>query len=208
MRSEWAKDEVTYAKNIGKKVIPVLLKGTSLNEGWFLFKFGRIDCIDSDSDLQIRKLVGDLSQLLNKSIKSEDTQIQDEILTIMKSRHHYGKLKLNVWRYLIPYIIAFILSSIVLFFLYNYRDKRDLQNAEIRYNYLIGLADSFAKIDSLSILVNELNSKNLLLRQASDSLIKQEMIIRNYKDENEKLKQQLSSEIEKTYNKNTIKYGI
>ena len=208
MRSEWAKDEVTYAKNIGKKVIPVLLKGTSLNEGWFLFKFGRIDCIDSDSDLQIRKLVGDLSQLLNKSIKSEDTQIQDEILTIMKSRHHYGKLKLNVWRYLIPYIIAFILSSIVLFFLDNYRDKRDLQNAEIRYNYLIGLADSFAKIDSLSILVNELNSKNLLLRQASDSLIKQEMIIRNYKDENEKLKQQLSSEIEKTYNKNTIKYGI
>lgn len=89
MRSEWAKDEVTYAKNIGKKVIPVLLKGTSLNEGWFLFKFGRIDCIDSDSDLQIRKLVGDLSQWLNKSIKSEDTQIQDEILTIMKSRHHY-----------------------------------------------------------------------------------------------------------------------
>lgn len=208
MQSEWTKDEVTYAKNIGKKVIPVLLKGTSLNEGWFLFKFGRIDCIDSGSDLQIRKLVGDLSQWLNKSIKSEDTQVQDKILTIMKSRHRYGRLKLNIWRYLIPYIIAFILSSIVLFFLDSYRDKRDLQNAEIRYNYLIGLADSFAKIDSLSILVNELNSKNLLLRQANDSLIKQEMIISNYKDENEKLKQQLSSEIEKTYDKNAIKYGI
>lgn len=65
MNSEWAKDEVTYAKNIGKKVIPVLLKGSALKEGWFLFKFGRIDCIDSTSSVQMEKLTSDLLRWLN-----------------------------------------------------------------------------------------------------------------------------------------------
>ena len=58
--SKWTKDEVIYAKNIGKKVIPVLLKGAKLNEGWFLFKFGRIDCIDSTNSIQVEKLVNNL----------------------------------------------------------------------------------------------------------------------------------------------------
>ena len=44
--SPWTRDEVMYAKNINKKVIPVLLKGAELKD-WFLFKFGRVDCIDS-----------------------------------------------------------------------------------------------------------------------------------------------------------------
>lgn len=34
-------DEVMYASNTGKKIIPVLLKGARL-KGWFLFKFGRV----------------------------------------------------------------------------------------------------------------------------------------------------------------------
>ena len=37
--SVWTKDEVMYAKNTDKKVIPILLKGAEM-KGWFLF--GRI----------------------------------------------------------------------------------------------------------------------------------------------------------------------
>lgn len=66
IQSQWTKDEVMYAKNIGKKVIPILLNGSKLDEGWFLFKFGRIDCIDSKSSIQIDKLVRDLSDWTNK----------------------------------------------------------------------------------------------------------------------------------------------
>lgn len=71
LKSDWSKDEVTYAKNIGKKVIPVLLKGTSMQEGWFLFKFGRVDCIDSTDDMQVEKLISDLSRWVDKPAESE-----------------------------------------------------------------------------------------------------------------------------------------
>ena len=70
LKSTWTKDEVIYAKNRGKKVIPLLLGGASL-EGWFLFKFGRIDCIDSTSEMQVDKLVKDLAKWSGKKQKSE-----------------------------------------------------------------------------------------------------------------------------------------
>ena len=50
INSKWTKDEVMYAKNTGKRVVPVLLKGGQL-KGWFLFNFGRIDCIDLSNEL-------------------------------------------------------------------------------------------------------------------------------------------------------------
>ena len=57
-----------YAKNTGKKVIPVLLKGAKLNSGWFLFKFGRIDCIDSTDSIQVNKLMDNLSNWIGKKL--------------------------------------------------------------------------------------------------------------------------------------------
>ena len=65
IQSQWTKDEVMYAKNTDKKVIPVLLKGAQM-KGWFLFKFGRIDCIDSTNTLQIQKLLQNLSDWTGK----------------------------------------------------------------------------------------------------------------------------------------------
>lgn len=78
--SEWTKDEVMYAKNTDKKVIPILLKGAEM-KGWFLFKFGRIDCIDSTSPLQMEKLFQNLSSWLGKSYVSEapTTSSQPEV---------------------------------------------------------------------------------------------------------------------------------
>ena len=60
IQSRWTKDEVMYAKNSGKKIIPLLLKGAYL-KGWFLFNFGQIDCIDTTNSLQVKKLIRDLS---------------------------------------------------------------------------------------------------------------------------------------------------
>lgn len=60
LQSMWTKDEVMYAKNTDKKVIPILLQGAQL-KGWFLFKFGRVDCIDYTDDLQQEKLLNNLS---------------------------------------------------------------------------------------------------------------------------------------------------
>lgn len=69
IESPWAKDEVMYAKNTDKKVIPVLLKGSQM-KGWFLFKFGRIDCIDSQDTAQFDKLVSNLSSWTGKPMKN------------------------------------------------------------------------------------------------------------------------------------------
>ena len=68
--SKWTKDEVMYARNTDKKVIPVLLKGAQM-KGWFLFKFGRVDCIDSTNDLQMEKLLQNLSDWTGKNRTSE-----------------------------------------------------------------------------------------------------------------------------------------
>lgn len=99
INSQWAKDEVIYAKNIGKKIIPILLKGASLNEGWFLFKFGRIDCIDTTNHSQVKKLVTNLSEWTNKPYSNEySTQCNHKIphdynctMIIDYSNNHYIK---------------------------------------------------------------------------------------------------------------------
>lgn len=54
MRSEYTKKEIMYAKNVGKKVVPVILDGSRLS-GWFLFEFGTVDYVDINNALQKRK---------------------------------------------------------------------------------------------------------------------------------------------------------
>ena len=77
IQSQWTKDEVMYAKNTDKKVIPILLKGAQM-KGWFLFKFGRIDCIDSTNSLQMEKLIQNLSSWLGKTGVSEAAVIPEQ----------------------------------------------------------------------------------------------------------------------------------
>lgn len=67
MKSKWTKEEVMYAKNCKKKVIPILLSGAQL-EGWFLFHFGRINYTDISNVEQVKKLINDLSTWTNKKI--------------------------------------------------------------------------------------------------------------------------------------------
>lgn len=54
--SQVVKDQVMYAKNTGKNVIPLLLKGGQL-KGWFLYKFGIVDSFDSTDPMLADNLV-------------------------------------------------------------------------------------------------------------------------------------------------------
>ena len=67
MESKWTKDEVSYALNTNKKVIPAIINDTILR-GWFLFRLGRIDCINADIPTQFDKLVRDLASWCNYHI--------------------------------------------------------------------------------------------------------------------------------------------
>ena len=89
IQSQWAKDEVMYAKNTDTKVIPLVLKGAQL-KGWFLFKFGRIDCIDTTNTLQIEKLIKNLADWTGKEIVDAPAYKQQE--SSSKSQHKDKKI--------------------------------------------------------------------------------------------------------------------
>ena len=63
--SPWTKDEVMYAKNTDKRVIPLMLKDGKLKD-WFLFKFGRVDYIDTTDENHLEKLLRNLSEWTGK----------------------------------------------------------------------------------------------------------------------------------------------
>ncbi len=79
IESKWTRDEIMYARNTKKKVIPILLKDAKL-EGWFLFKFGRIDCIDSQKPIQIDKLCRNLSDWTKKATIGNDSESGEKII--------------------------------------------------------------------------------------------------------------------------------
>ena len=79
--SKWTKKELVYAKNTGKKVIPVLLSGAELNS-WFLFEFGRVDCIDSTSKHQIEKLLKNIAKWSNKELVKPNKEGNTTPLTL------------------------------------------------------------------------------------------------------------------------------
>ena len=70
MQSKWAKDEVMYAKNTNKRIIPVLMKGACL-KGWYLFRFGRVDCIDLQDAEQVNKMLHNFSEWFDKKLVNE-----------------------------------------------------------------------------------------------------------------------------------------
>ena len=104
INSSWTKDEIMYAKNTGKKIIPVLLKDYKLSDGWFLFKFGRIDCIDSTNQLQVEKLLRNLSDCNDKLLVKANSQCDSTIWKVYKK-----KIAWIVWWIFFVCTIMFIL---------------------------------------------------------------------------------------------------
>ena len=63
LQSEYAKKEIMYAKNKGKKIVPVILDNSPLS-GWFLFEFGMVDYIDIHDDMHKQKLLENMKSWL------------------------------------------------------------------------------------------------------------------------------------------------
>ena len=101
IESKYAKKEVMYAQAIETKVIPLLLKDSQL-KGWFLFNFGRIDCIDTTNSLQIEKLIKNLSDWTGKaSITKSDkkTTNKKDYLDALDEDDYFDELLENIIEY-------------------------------------------------------------------------------------------------------------
>ena len=59
--SAYVKKEILYARNVGKKIYPVVVDGNALR-GWFLFEFGPTDYTDIESLFQYEKLFHNLEK--------------------------------------------------------------------------------------------------------------------------------------------------
>lgn len=70
MNSEWVKDEMVYARNVGCKIVLILLNGARLT-GWALLKLGRMSYVDSTNELQFNKFLSNLSKWTRKSMVSQ-----------------------------------------------------------------------------------------------------------------------------------------
>lgn len=95
IKSAWTKKEVTYAQNRQKRIIPILLKGAKLKD-WFLFQFGNIDCIDSQNERHIQKLISNLHSWCEKNDSSrmpllKEVSSQEPLLKEVSSQDHLVK---------------------------------------------------------------------------------------------------------------------
>ena len=81
LQSQWTKDEVMYARNMDVRVIPVLLDGAKL-KGWFLFKFGRVDYINSLNQNDVDKLINNFKSWLGSSMEKEPTTMQPDSISM------------------------------------------------------------------------------------------------------------------------------
>ncbi len=71
MSSEFARKEIDYARNTGKKIVPVVVDGGKLR-GWFLFFFGSVDYIDIKVPMQYDKLLRNIGDWYGANMKSQE----------------------------------------------------------------------------------------------------------------------------------------
>lgn len=64
IKSKWTKKEVLFADEISKPIVPILLRGSKLNESdWCHFFFSNVNCINSTDTEQVEILIRDLKNL-------------------------------------------------------------------------------------------------------------------------------------------------
>lgn len=119
--SKWTKKELVYAKNTGKTVLPVLLKGALLNS-WFLFEFGRVNFIDSNDSRQIDKFLKNLARWTGKELlKEQKTELRKELSSdeqlllneAEKIKMRVGKVKRFALILISTAIVILLIGSIV-----------------------------------------------------------------------------------------------
>jgi len=73
----WTQKEVLYAKNQGKRVVPVLLNGMMPSKGWFNFLYGNVDCVDFSDKTQEAKLFSNLNKWFNENFSDKGVDLSD-----------------------------------------------------------------------------------------------------------------------------------
>lgn len=77
MNSKWTKDEIRYAYNTKKKIIPVNIDNCTPS-GWFLFKLSAYDVININNSLQRKKLFEDLVEWFGNKEKMEEIHVSNK----------------------------------------------------------------------------------------------------------------------------------
>lgn len=96
MQSKWVKDEIRYAYETGKKVVPANIDGCTPT-GWFLFKFGGRDVIDCSNEIQRNKMMENIKLWFPKSREDEENEkVKGEMEEKVKRRE--GEEVKNVWK--------------------------------------------------------------------------------------------------------------
>ena len=83
MASEFARREIDYARNTGKKIVPVVVDGGKLR-GWFLFFFGSVDYIDIKVPMQYDKLLRNIASWYGGEPVIGETSLNNERKTTPK----------------------------------------------------------------------------------------------------------------------------
>ncbi len=110
MQSKHVKREISYAENVEKKVIPLLLNGSNLRTGLFLYKFGEINYIDTTNDIHINQLVDDLRDISNSN--NEEPDPPETLLTRLKN--YFVKHRIRVIYVSIIVLMLAIITPYVL----------------------------------------------------------------------------------------------
>lgn len=84
--------EVTYAKSIGKQVVPLLLKGAKMR-GWYMFKYGSLNFVDSTNSVAVEGLINELrgwigevaDNAADETAECPDTEVSVEIDELIES---------------------------------------------------------------------------------------------------------------------------
>lgn len=111
----WVQKEVLYAIKKGKRVIPISIDGTKLDDcDWLLFECGELDFIDWNSKNQRCKLIDNIRNWrILKSSKS-DSEIQNPIRKEVDNQRKYDYSSNNIG--LIVWSIVSVISLISLSF--------------------------------------------------------------------------------------------
>ncbi len=129
MKSKWTKDEVRYAYETKKKIIPVNIDRCAPS-GWFLFKFSGYDVIDINDPYQQSKLFSNLSNWT----ENEESEEKPSNRTSPTNRppHRFYEL-FWISQYIAWGLILLIMSSMFFFGLLTMKEG----TIAMRYNILL-----------------------------------------------------------------------
>ena len=78
-QSKWTRKELQFASGKGKKIVPILLKGSKLEDmDWFLFEFGGVSYVDITDSKQIEQLIKNLASWTGKAIHSNQLKVETD----------------------------------------------------------------------------------------------------------------------------------